>query len=199
VSQPHRPFGLPFGSKDQILPDLDQGMRQPSRRAVPVERIPLELPGIGNVVADFDAGDGPQGGKEWERQPRVLVPQHADLPGANHALQGLGEAVDRDDDRRLSQSDGRLGGSLDRLVVRLVIALDPGFDLLGAEAGITRHDETVGDLHDERGVVEAAIGIDQEPREAGQDRRRTKRLGQTLGDRRSAEIVGDMAVKVRRL
>jgi hypothetical protein len=49
------------------------------------------------------------------------------------------------------------------------------------------------------GGAEAAIGIDQEPREAGQDRRRTKRLGQTLGDRRSAEIVGDMAVKVRRL
>ena len=104
----------------------------------------------------------------------------------------------RDDDRRLAESDHRLDLTLDRLVVGPVIMLDPGLDLLRPEADIPRHDEPVGDLHDERRVVEAAIGVDQEAREAGEDRRRAERLGQTLRHGCGAEIVGDMAVQILR-
>ena len=104
----------------------------------------------------------------------------------------------RDDDRRLAESDRRLDLTLDRLMVGPVIMLDPGLDLLMLEADIPRHDEPVGDLHDERRVVEAAIGVDQEARELGEDRRRAERLGQTLRHGGGAEIVGDMAVQILR-
>ena len=53
-----RPFGLALSSEDQILPDLDQRMRQAAQRAVLIERIALELAGIGHVVADLDTGNG---------------------------------------------------------------------------------------------------------------------------------------------
>ena len=57
LGQTLAPFGLPFGSKDQILPDLDQRVREPPQRAVLVERVAFELAAIGHVVAHGDARD----------------------------------------------------------------------------------------------------------------------------------------------
>ena len=95
--------------------------------------------------------------------------------------------------------DGRLDRPLDRLMIGLVIAGDSVVNLRRREADIARHDQPVGDLHQQRGVVEAAIGVDQQPREAGQDRRRPEQLGQPFGHGGGAEVVGDVAVKVLRL
>ena len=50
---------LPFGAKDQILPQLDKGMGQAAACPVPVKRIAFQLTGVGNVVADRDPGNGP--------------------------------------------------------------------------------------------------------------------------------------------
>jgi hypothetical protein len=74
--------------------------------------------------------------------------------------------VNREDDGRLAPRDGGIHGALDRLMVGLVVRVDPGLERFRLEPGIARHDQPIGDLHDERGIVEAAIGIDQKPREA---------------------------------
>ena len=73
---------------------------------------------------------------------------------------------------------------------------DAGFDLSRRQAHIARHDQPVGDLHDERRVVEPAIGVDQEAREAGEDRRRAERVCQMLGHFRGAQVIGDVPVQV---
>ncbi len=108
------PFGLTFVPEDQVLANLDQRVREPAHRAVAVERVALELSGIRNVVADLDAGNGLQALEQRQRQPRVLVPQHADRPGPRHALPRLGEAVHRQQDRRPPGSDRRLDRAIDR-------------------------------------------------------------------------------------
>jgi hypothetical protein len=104
--------------------------------------------------------------------------------------------VDRDDDRRLAGGDGLVHGARNRLVVRLVVGVDPPLQRIVIEPDIARHDETVGDLHDQRRVVEAAIGIDQQPWKTRQDCRHAEALGQTLGDCGRAKIVGDVAMEV---
>ena len=51
------PLGLPFRAQDQILPNLDQRVREPPERAVLVERVAFELAAIGHVVAHGGARD----------------------------------------------------------------------------------------------------------------------------------------------
>ena len=187
---------LAFGAEDQILAELDEGMRQAAQRPVAIKRIALELAGIRNIVANLDVRDGAQAFEQSERQSRVLVPQHADRPRARHALPGLGEAVHRDKHRRFAGGDRRIDGLLDRRVVRPVIARDAGFDLSRRQIHIARHHQPVGDLHDERRVVEPAIGVNQEAGETGKDGRRAERPCQMLGHLRGAQVVGDVPVKV---
>ena len=102
----------------------------------------------------------------------------------------------RDKHRRLAGGDRRIDGLLDRRVVGPVIARDTGFDLCRRQIHIARHDEPVGDLHDERRVVEPTIGVNQEAGKTGKDGRRAQRLCQMLGHLRGAQVVGDVAVKV---
>src|SRR5581483_2271597 len=94
------------------------------RRAVPVERIALQLAGVRLVVADLDARDLPQGGEQRQRKARVLVPQDADRPWPGHALPRLGEAVHRDDHRRLAGLKPGLDGAIDGAMIGLVEAVD---------------------------------------------------------------------------
>ena len=77
-----------------------------------------------------------------------------------------------------------------------VVALDAVRDLGLVDTGIAGHDQPVGDLHDERGVVEAAIGVDQEPREPGEQRRHAEEEREPFRHARRPEVVGDMAVEV---
>ena len=194
--EPRGPLGLSVGTEDEILPQFDERVRQAAACPVTVKRIAFQLSRIGNVVADLDSGNGAQRLEQRKGEPRVLVPQHADTPGTVNALPGLREAVDRDDDRRLAERDGLIHGTRDRLVVGLVVGVNAPLQRIGIEPDIARHDETVCDLDHQRRVVEATVGVDQEPREARQDRRRAQALRQTLGDGSGAEIVGDVAMEV---
>ena len=65
-----------------------------------------------------------------------------------------------------------------------------------SNADIAGHDEPVGKLHDERRVVAAAIGIDQEPRVAREQGRRAERPARCSVTRGGADVVGDVPVQV---
>ena len=77
-----------------------------------------------------------------------------------------------------------------------VVRVDPGPERAGVKADIAGHDEPIGELHDQRRIVEAAIGIDQKPREARQDRGCAERLGQSLGHAGGAKVIGNVAMEV---
>ena len=83
-------------------------------------------------------------------------------------------------------------------MIGLVEAVDAKGDLVLVQADIARNDKPVGDLHDQRGIVEPTIGIDQKARELRDDSRRPKQGGQAFGDPGDAEVVGDVAVKILR-
>ena len=66
-----------------------------------------------------------------------------------------------------------------------------------SSVGVAGHDGAVGELHDQRRVVRAAIGIDQQPREARQHGRRAEARGQRARHGRRADVVGDVAGELR--
>jgi len=60
---------------------------------------------------------------------------------------------------------------------------------------VAGNDRAVGDLHDERRVVFAAIGIDQEPREAAEHGGHAEPLRQPAGQALDPYVVGDVAAE----
>src|SRR5439155_6248684 len=83
-----RPLRRPGRRVDEVLADLHRGVRQPGRLGVGADRIAGGLARrIRLVVADDAARVG--GGKlgdERDRHARVLVPQHADMPGPDETV-----------------------------------------------------------------------------------------------------------------
>ena len=69
---------------------------------------------------------------------------------------------------------------------------------LGVDCRIAGNHGTVGQAHDQRRVVLAAIGIDQQPREGRQHRRHAETARQAARHRSRARIVGDVAPELRR-
>ena len=64
--------------------------------------------------------------------------------------------------------------------------------------GVARHRRAVGEAHDQRRIVLAAVGVDEEARERREHRRRAKARGKRARHRRGAGVVGDVAGKLRR-
>ena len=77
-----------------------------------------------------------------------------------------------------------------------VEAGEPPRDLRRVDPGVAGHDGAVRQPHDERRVVLAAVRVDDEPREGGEQRRRAKPLGEDAGERGDADIVGDVALEL---
>jgi len=98
----------------------------------------------------------------------------------------------------------RLVRSLDHITVVSISQRAYFTDLIPEERvrviqhGVAWHHASIRKLHDERRVVAPAIGIDQQPRVAREERRRVKRPGQMLGHRGSTDVVGDMPGKILR-
>ena len=78
-------------------------------------------------------------------------------------------------------------------VVWRVVALDPCGDLGRVGMRIAGDERAVRDPHDEGRVVGAAVRVDQEAREARQDRRSSEAGGEVARDRRGADVPGDVA------
>ena len=111
-------------------------------------------------------------------------------------FQLVGEAVHRQEYRRHTGGDALLDQAVDAQVVGLVEMPHAPIALLFVDVAVARHDRAVGDAHDERRVVEPAIGIDQQPRETRRDGRRTQFLGEDPRDSLGADVVGDMAFQL---
>jgi hypothetical protein len=62
--------------------------------------------------------------------------------------------------------------------------------------GFDRHDRAVGDAREERGVVEAAVHVDQQSGKFRRDGGRTQRLRDAPRYRQRADVIGDMALEL---
>ena len=80
----------------------------------------------------------------------------------------------------------------DRVVIGPVVALDPFRALALVDRAVSRNHRPVGEPHDQRRIVAAAIGIDQETRELRQHRRRVETPRQRQRHGAGAGIPGDV-------
>src|SRR5688500_9741535 len=80
--QDARPLLLPTFIGDQVLADLEQRMREAQRFGMSLDGIAMAIAArVGLIVADHEVrlvGETPHQ-RHWHA--RVLVPQHADMPG----------------------------------------------------------------------------------------------------------------------
>ena len=197
--QPLRPCESAGAVGDQILADLDQRMGIAVDNSMAEHGVAAQGAVIGLVVADDERLVFGQHVDHRPRHAVVAVPQDADMPGADEALHDRGERMHRDDDRRFPGGMRHRGNHrADGVVVGPVEAVEPFFPLLGGHRIVSRHDGAVIELADQRRVVLASVGVDQEPREAGKHSRRVERRRQLARHRLDADVIGDMALELRR-
>ena len=154
---------------------------------------------IGLIVADDEVLVLGQHVDQRPRHPVVQIPEDADMPGPLPALHDRREGMHRED-------EGRLAGSLrdgsdhraDGVVIGPVEAVEPPFALLRREGIVSRHDGAVIELANERRIVLATIGVDQQPRKIGDQRRHAEQGREFARHRLDADIVGDVAIEFRR-
>ena len=163
---------------------------------VAVHGVVGERAGIRLVVADDEVGIGTQRRDQRLGQTWVAIPQDAGMPWARMAAPDRRETVDRDEHRRMPGGERPVDRRVDGIVIGRVEAGDAPRPLVGIDAGIAGHDGAVGKAHDERRIVLAAVGIDQQPRERRQHRRHAEPLRQAAADRGRARIVGNVALEL---
>ena len=78
-----------------------------------------------------------------------------------------------------------------------IIEADAFVALRFVEAAIARDHGAIRQAHDQRGVVAAAVRIDQQPRITGHQRRHGEPLREHARERRGADVVGDVARHLR--
>jgi hypothetical protein len=89
-----------------------------------------------------------------------------------------------------------LDQAVDAQVVGLVVLPHTAVALGGVYVAVAGNDRTVGDAHNERRIVEPAVGIDQQAREARADGRRAQFLRKDPCDGLGADVVGDVAFQL---
>ena len=180
---------------DEILPDLDQQIREPVLRGVPVDRIACKRAVIGLVVAHHQIGLPPQGFDAGNREAGIGVPENADMPGTRNAFPHGREAVIGDDRRNDS---GRLEPGergRDRPVIRLIEPAQPPLRFVGVGARVAWHDRAVRQPHHQRGIVATAVGVNQQARKARQKRRRAELARHRPRHCSRPDVIGDMPLK----
>ena len=80
----------------------------------------------------------------------------------------------------------------DGVVIGLVEALDAALPLVGSHRVVGRDHRAVIELADEGRIVLAAVRVDQQAREIGEDRRRAGHRGELRRHGLDADIVGDV-------
>lgn len=196
-----RPFDLARFAFDQVLPDFDQRMRKPARRAVPVEAVVLEAACVGFVVADDEAGLGAQARNQRCGETIVAVPENAAMPGPRAAAPGGRETVNRNDDRHDARRQRAVERRGDGRVIGRMKHRDATPEFFGATAridiAIGRHDRAVRQFHHDGRIVFPAIEIDEKPRKARQHRRGAKRPRQRPGNTGRADVVCNVTREFR--
>ncbi len=184
---------------DQILAHLDQRVGETARRRDVVDHVAFERAVIGLVVADRSraARSASRGERSQQRlrQPRVAVPQHADLPRPRGAAPERREGMDRHDGWRDARRRHRLDRLGDRVAIGRPVERAPARDLRRVDPRVAGHDRPVGQAHHQRRIVGAAVGIDQQAREGRQHRRRAEPLGEAARQPGRADVIGDMPLE----
>ena len=98
------------------------------------------------------------------RRPGVVVPENADLPGPGNPAPNRRERMYRKNGGRRVLGQHRLDLGLDRAAIGRPVQPPAALDLVGVDPRVARHDRAVGNSHDQRRVVGAAIGVDQQSR-----------------------------------
>ena len=156
------PSGLRLGRGAEVVADLEERVEPSGLQRVAVHRVARQVAVVGLVVADDEIGLGPETRDQRERQPVIAGVEHPDQPGPRRAAHERGrEAVHGEDDRvgapRREAGDG--------VVVGPVEAREPVLDACRVDAAVCRDQRAVVELHHQRRVVLAAVGVDHQPRE----------------------------------
>ena len=175
-----------------------RALTSPRSVAVLPQAVALELAGVGLVVADDQVALGveaPRAGAWRAAGPGPTARRRARAAGVSFQL-SVKEWID-------SSMGGTPAGQapvddgVDGAVIGRVIEADAPLALGVVEVAVAGDDGAVGQAHDERGVVGAAVGVDQQPRVARQHapgrpvrpRARASRCG-------GADVVGDVALQL---
>ena len=179
---------------DEILPDLDQHMRQAAHRAVAIEAIIFEFSRIRLVVAD----DNPGFLEHADHRPRdaaIAIPKDSYLPGPASTFPKRREAVYRKDYRNDARSlhcadfRGNFG------VIRGVKLFNPPLNFGIVDARVARNHIAIGQFHDKRGIVGTAIEVDKQTRPARQDGCRAECSRKCSRYLCRADVRGDMRLE----
>ena len=99
IGEEFRPLPLSLGVANEILPDLDQNIGQAPNRRMAEDAVVAQMPRVGLVIADFEAGALAKLPQKRHGETRILVPQNRRMPFSGHAAPVFGEAVYRRDNR----------------------------------------------------------------------------------------------------
>ena len=154
-----------------------------------------QMPRIGLVFAHAQIGLRAQQLQQGLRQALIGGIKNAHMPGPGRAPAQLrGKAVDGHD-HRIGAARGQLRQCG---VIGAVAAVEPLLQRLGAGMAIGGNDRAVVKLHQQRWVIFAAVRIDHKAREIRQDRAAPQMLRQGACHPSGANVIGDMAVHIRR-
>ena len=105
----------------------------------------------------------------------------------------------REDERRVAGSRrDRCDHGADSVVIGAIEAVEPALAFLRRHRVVRRHNRAVIELADQRRIVLAAVGIDQQPRETGDHRRRAGQRRKLPRHHLDADVVGDVSVEFAR-
>ncbi len=192
------PFHLAGVIRDQVLPQLQENMRQSATRAMPVHGIVFQSAVIRLVVSDDKTILGSQPAQHGFARTRIQIPQNRCMPGPGHTAPAGREAVNRHDDRRRGNIDHRIERLIDESVIGLVntFAAESAFGVV--DTGVARHNSAVGQAHDECRIVFPPVRVDQQPGESRQTGRCAQVPGKFERNRAGTDIVADVALELLR-
>ncbi len=104
--------------------------------------------------------------------------------------------MDRDQRRRLASPDHRIGGRRDLLPIGRPEARAAAGNLGGVDGCVARHDGAIGIAHDERGIVEAPVRVDDQARIGGEHGRRRDEPRERAGCFARADVIGDVTAEL---
>ncbi len=179
----------------QILPELDQHMDKAVSRAVAIERVALQLAGIGRVIAHDDPRQFAAHAENAVGKPPVAVVENAVIPGALDALPHRREGMDGDKHGLDVVRARRRNHRRNRLMIGGMAARDAPGDFGRIHRAIARNDRTIRQAHDQCRVIRAAVKIDQQARPARNDRGRVKGSSHRARNARSTDVPGDVTLE----
>ena len=126
----------------------------------------------------------------------VRVPQNRRMPGTRNGLPERRVGMQRKHQRRPTRCLCRSGQNrINGIVIGAMIAIEPPLPLLVRDRMVAGHDGAIGDFHDQRRIVLAAIGIDQQARESAENGRHAKARRKLSGQTFHTNVISDMALE----